>query len=249
MAERTLYVGYLPAPRRHARAATLLVLTGVLGLGLIAGTLAISQADPGRGVWNTDQLSALTGTLRIDPYPRLVIDGPDAGPREVLLVDQGKVGADDRARPFAGKSVKITGAMIQWGDRAVIELTGASTDFEEIGAGVAAAPAAPAPERVTLEGEIVDPKCYLGVMNPGRGKPHLSCAELCIKGGIPPVLVVRAPGAVPTDPGDCYVLTTAGGGPARELVRGRVGMRVRVSGAASKGPGWWTLAADSIEAR
>lgn len=43
----------------------------------------------------------------------------------------------------------------------------------------------------TLNGEIVDPKCYLGVMNPGHTKTHRKCAIRCISGGIPPILRVR----------------------------------------------------------
>ncbi len=39
-----------------------------------------------------------------------------------------------------------------------------------------------------LSGEIIDPKCYLGAMNPGEGKPHRSCAIRCISGGIMPML-------------------------------------------------------------
>ena len=40
-----------------------------------------------------------------------------------------------------------------------------------------------------LGGEIVDSKCYLGVMNPGRSKVHRDCAARCLRGGIPPMLV------------------------------------------------------------
>jgi len=42
---------------------------------------------------------------------------------------------------------------------------------------------------VTLAGEIVDSKCYLGVMNPGQGKVHRDCAARCLSGGIPPIFV------------------------------------------------------------
>jgi hypothetical protein len=42
-----------------------------------------------------------------------------------------------------------------------------------------------------LAGEIVDSKCFFGVMNPGELKPHRACAVRCISGGIPPVLCVR----------------------------------------------------------
>jgi hypothetical protein len=42
---------------------------------------------------------------------------------------------------------------------------------------------------VAVTGEIVDSKCYLGVMNPGQGKVHRDCAARCISGGIPPFFV------------------------------------------------------------
>lgn len=43
---------------------------------------------------------------------------------------------------------------------------------------------------VTLAGEIVDSKCYLGVMKPGQLKTHRDCAIRCISGGVPPSLRV-----------------------------------------------------------
>jgi hypothetical protein len=43
----------------------------------------------------------------------------------------------------------------------------------------------------SLTGEIVDSKCYLGVMNPGHTKPHRECASLCIRGGIPPLFIAK----------------------------------------------------------
>ncbi len=45
--------------------------------------------------------------------------------------------------------------------------------------------------RQTLVGEIVDSKCFFGVMNPGDLTPHRACAIRCISGGVPPVLLVR----------------------------------------------------------
>jgi hypothetical protein len=43
----------------------------------------------------------------------------------------------------------------------------------------------------TLVGEIVDSKCYLGVMNLGDTKPHRECAALCIRGGVPPLFIAH----------------------------------------------------------
>ena len=48
----------------------------------------------------------------------------------------------------------------------------------------------------TLIGEIVDSKCHLGVMKPGNRKAHRACASLCIRGGVPPVFIVREGGSV-----------------------------------------------------
>src|SRR5262249_34230834 len=59
-----------------------------------------------------------------------------------------------------------------------------------VGPGEPAAPAVDLGE-AQLTGEIVDSKCYFGVMNPGNGKVHRDCAVRCISGGIPPAFLVR----------------------------------------------------------
>ena len=58
--------------------------------------------------------------------------------------------------------------------------------------------------RVTLRGEIVDTKCYLGVMNPGEHKVHRDCAVRCISGGVPAAFIVRDAS------GDSRILLLAG---------------------------------------
>jgi hypothetical protein len=40
-------------------------------------------------------------------------------------------------------------------------------------------------------GELVDTKCFLGVMRPATGKVHRACAVRCLSGGVPPGLLVR----------------------------------------------------------
>lgn len=78
----------------------------------------------------------------------------------------------------------------------------------------------------TLVGEIVDTKCYLGAMKPGRGKPHRDCASLCIRGGIPAALLVR------TQDGErrlVHLLNPRGEPMGPELLD-RVGQPVEVTG-------------------
>jgi hypothetical protein len=88
----------------------------------------------------------------------------------------------------------------------------------------------PAPEvlgeYVTLRGEIIDPKCFLGAMRPGGGKTHKACAMLCISGGVPPMLVTRDAARNET----FYLLVTEDGGAANERVLEFVGDPVEVSG-------------------
>ena len=45
-----------------------------------------------------------------------------------------------------------------------------------------------------MRGEIVDSKCFLGVMKPGSGKSHRDCAVRCISGGSPAAFVARSVG-------------------------------------------------------
>ena len=54
-------------------------------------------------------------------------------------------------------------------------------------------PSRPAGTRtqISLSGEIVDSKCFLGVMRPATGKVHRACAIRCISGGVPPAFLVR----------------------------------------------------------
>ena len=41
----------------------------------------------------------------------------------------------------------------------------------------------------------MDSKCFFGVMNPGEGTVHRDCARVCLRGGIPPMLLVRGAAA------------------------------------------------------
>lgn len=84
-----------------------------------------------------------------------------------------------------------------------------------------------AKRRVTLRGEIIDPKCFAGAMKPGDGKAHKGCAVLCLRGGIPAVFVTS---------GEVYLVVGADGvslaGEGLEAVLPFVGDRVEVSGEA-----------------
>ncbi len=85
--------------------------------------------------------------------------------------------------------------------------------------------------RRTLRGEIVDSKCYLGVMNPGFGKTHRACAIRCISGGIPPVLLVRSE---KTGRATYYLLVGEDGEAVNEEVLELVALPVEIAGNVEK---------------
>jgi hypothetical protein len=88
------------------------------------------------------------------------------------------------------------------------------------------APKMPAGDEVTLHGEIVDSKCFLGVMNPGEGTVHRDCARVCLRGGIPPMLLIRGARAEEA----LVLLVDEAGVPVGRAVAALAGVPVQVRG-------------------
>ncbi|MFN0112627.1 MAG: hypothetical protein ACKVZH_27535 [Blastocatellia bacterium] len=181
---KEFYIGYLPkAPDGIAA----LVKRAVIGLMFVAAAVAvvlvIGQRRFAASVFEFGDVREFEGVLREWPIPLLVV-----GQRSFALVAEGKHGAKPLIAAMDGKSVKLRGTLIHRDKTEMIEVVADSIQvtgqqppleemFEDLG-------------EHTLAGEIVDSKCYLGVMNPGHTKPHRECAALCIRGGIPPMFVV-----------------------------------------------------------
>jgi hypothetical protein len=90
---------------------------------------------------------------------------------------------------------------------------------------------------MTLEGEIIDPKCYFGVMKPGKGKIHRSCAVRCISGGIPPVLATIDSNNM----SQYFLLTDLKGKPINHDILPYIGKPSRISGIVEKMDDWYLL--------
>jgi hypothetical protein len=187
------YVGYLPrAPINLARVIfriTVAVTALVLMIGLV---LVFGQQPFPRSTFEYQQYREFTGFVDANPYPALLVQRPGASAEQTansryLLVAQGKHGADSDVHAFAGKRVSLRGSLIYRDGQTMIELLPGSLALQS------STPVSQLDEtelgEVTVIGEIVDSKCYLGVMNPGRTKVHRDCAARCISGGIPPMLV------------------------------------------------------------
>ena len=229
--EKPFFVGYLPMPAALVRFYVPLMI-GLCLLGLVAGHfLARMQVSGGPADWNVAATETMSGILQVDPYPVLHRVDPGSGETDsVLLVLPGKFGADDVAQAYSGQAVSITGHAIIRGGWTMLELAGespiqvADTD-----------PGAPEFDRtefgtVSLSGEIADSKCFLGVMKPGAGPVHKACAEVCLRGGIPAMLLVRG-----RDGGHYgYMLVDADGGSLSRDLSSRAAEQVTVSGRLEK---------------
>jgi len=189
------YIGYLPkAPLGLARfLRRVIAALGVLTIS-IALALVMKQMRFANSVFEYGKMRDFEGTIATEPYPALLVERPGlAGPvskySQYLLVAPGKHGADDLVAGFDGKKVRLQGQLIYRDGGTMVEIApGSITLLDTV-------PAANEPTRdlgaVTVTGEIVDSKCYLGVMNPGQGKVHRDCAARCLSGGVPPIFVTR----------------------------------------------------------
>ena len=163
----------------------------VMALGVlivvVAAILVVGQHPFPASTFEFQRYRDFRGTLLTEPYPALAIRGQEP---PWLLVGPGKHGVSE-LRQWSSREVALKGERIyRTRGRAedhMIELTpGSLTAGETV--------PALEPENlgeVHLTGEIVDSKCYFGVMNPGAGKVHRDCAVRCISGGIPPAFLAR----------------------------------------------------------
>jgi hypothetical protein len=207
--EPSFYIGYrktTPADlaRFNRAVAASLALAVVLGVALIASL----QGGFGMGQFEFGNVRAFEGVLYQQPAPALRV-ATRAGPTYALLVGPGKFGIPEAMRGIDGKKIRFDGTLIHRQGMTMIEVTRPETVevLGEPGAGEARG----ATERigpVTVAGEIVDTKCYLGAMRPSHGKVHRACAIRCLSGGVPAAVLVRD--AWGRDA--VWVLTSADGG-------------------------------------
>ena len=180
------YVGYLPkAPaalgRIVARIAAVILMTG-----LIAGALLIFGQPPfATSKFEYGVYRDYAGVIEEWPYPILITDNAS-----FLLVGPGKHGLAGVVKGLQGKRIHLRGSLIERGRDRMLEVVPGSIAVDTAQPRVAALSAIDL-GRVTLRGEIVDTKCYLGVMNPGERKVHRDCAVRCISGGVPPAFLAR----------------------------------------------------------
>ncbi|WP_276500342.1 hypothetical protein [Terrimonas pollutisoli] len=200
------YIGWMPnAPvgfAKHVRKVVIVLIVLVIAGGII---LALQQKKFSTSGFEFGQLTEVKGIYQRFPIPSLkVMTRPDAfGNTSYItmpLVGYGKFGAEgvmaelekEKNIILDKKEITLKGILIYNDGKTLLQIdknddpllaasssiSNISNEIKELGT-------------VQLTGEILDPKCYFGVMKPGHGKPHRDCAIRCIAGGISPVFWVR----------------------------------------------------------
>ena len=232
------FVGYRPTPRHLRRFLQGVALGTVFAASVLSALRSLAQRDPGPGRWDADEVIAVEGVLRDAPYPVIDAGGP------LILVGQGKRGAAERLKGLEARYVRLRGCRLERDGLRLLELAEEDGAVEVLGAATISRQEPVAGSPVTLRGELIDPKCFCGAMKPGDGKTHKACAALCLRGGIPPVLVTRDGASAAR----YYLLAGASGGRLAGGDLARVvrfaGDVVEVSGVAEQGGELPTLRAD-----
>src|SRR5262249_19775620 len=144
----------------------LLVVLLLLAASGTAAAVAYFQRDPGPARWE-EEVSTFDGVVFARPYPMLRLPGEP--PRTLLLVDGGKFGAARRIAQIG--AVRASGTLQHRDGRRLLELAEGNEGLRPLTAeeGRQLPPLTHSvpqllAETVTLKGEIIDPKCYLGAM-------------------------------------------------------------------------------------
>ncbi|MBV6441094.1 MAG: hypothetical protein DYG98_26265 [Haliscomenobacteraceae bacterium CHB4] len=268
--QEEFYIGWqTEAPPSFAR----VVRRSVTGLCVLVPLTAILityfQTGFSNGTFEFGKKTELEGIFSENPFPFLTIEsGKDAtgNPvfQKILLVGKGKFGFQKAegggwrvegepafAEAMAGKGVKVSGFLIYNDGKTAmevesIEIQEEAKEFEKPST-VYRPPSTVhrLPSAVQLRGEITDPKCLLGVMNPGQGKPHRDCAVRCLAGGIAPMLkVTGASGET-----EYYLLAGANGEALNDRLLEYAGDGVQICGRLEQQDDWWVLYADPATIR
>ncbi len=196
--EDEFYIGYVDGIGQHTKKTVRqFVLFGLLAVILIASIFAFTQNRFKNSTFELATATKIMGVYHENPYPMLKVKTGENTFKNILLLGFGKFSANPYLKKIRNKSGSISGSMISiegnliyYNGKTLLQITNDEkvTLLEKGQAHQAPIPSTIA-KNMQLKGEIVDPKCYFGVMKPGKGKIHRSCAALCISGGIPPVLV------------------------------------------------------------
>lgn len=253
MKSEEFYIGWMPAaPKTIVHHVKKIIIAATIVVAVSGIVLAISQKPFSSANFEFGKLTEIKGIYFNEPVPCLkAVNGNDlfGNPSFITipLIGFGKSGASgiisnmERTGHYSlnGKELTMKGTLLYNDGKLLMQIDANDTFITHTGtmAGSNLIPNAIEMGEETLHGEIVDPKCFFGVMKPGQGKPHKDCAIRCILGGIPPVLKI-------TDEkgNENYcLLVTEQGKPINEVVKNFVAEPVTIRARAVMHDDWMVL--------
>lgn len=238
------YIGYngkMPTGiARFIKGMVIVMFTSIMGLGVY---LSVNQRGFMGSTYEYYQQTELTGLIIVDPIPAIqVYWGQDQQDNPIIqtipIVAFGKIGGAWLIKDFENTWVTLKGNLIYYNGKSLLEVTRSDTIVQ-----AEAEFSQPPPTRIrygktsSFKGEIVDAKCYFGVMKPGHNKPHRSCAIRCIAGGIPAVLRSESENGTT----DYHLIISQ-----KELSK-YVGELIEITGAEGSFDDWKVLKIDSMK--
>jgi hypothetical protein len=178
------FIGYEstmpPGIRRTVRRAVVAAIGGsiVLAIAVTSVQLPLAEAHFAYG-----RPRMFRGWLSSTPVPTLHVTEGDRLIR-YWLVAPGKFGPGRVLEGVPDGPVELDGALITREHWHMVEVVPGSVRSVS-GDGPPHASRVLEARSVRLRGEVVDAKCFLGVMNPGQHTAHRDCAVRCLSGGIP----------------------------------------------------------------
>ncbi len=244
------YIGYAYSVGEKTKKSIktfVLVALGFLILG--AFLFGFFQRPAVNSSFDFDTATKVSGVYHEMPYPMLRVTLEKNVHKNILLLGFGKFGANPYLKDIRkkegtleGKQLTIEGNLIYYNGKTLLQIDDSQKishtnsnkknpiSKEDLG-------------KMMFEGEIVDPKCYFGVMKPGYGKIHRSCAALCISGGIPPVLVTSDKNTI----SDYFLLTDLKGNPIHKDILPYIGQPSQLKGEVEKLEDWHVMRIDVNE--
>lgn len=246
------YIGWLDRmPKSNRKAIRNLLICLFLLTPFFTLTMVVFQKPFNNYHFELGHQREFRGIYQAKPVPMLEVSSP-FGNKNLLLVGYGKFGAggiissaEQKFGQLDGKTITFKGTLIS-GDKELLELTDKVNSIIAVSDSLSLSSAMVSSEKeVTLVGEILDPKCYFGVMKPGEGKIHRSCAIRCISGGIPPVLRVLSN----SDSAyySYYIVLGKDGQAINKSILPFVGESVRLRGTVTQHLDWFVLYRRQIE--
>lgn len=216
-------------------------IVAIMVVAIGALVFSVSQKPFKNSTFELLSETKISGIYHESPYPMLRVEVAENTYKNILLLGFGKSSANpfleklqNEVKDLNGKKISIEGNLIYYNGKTLIQIT----DDEKVtlvGNTKSELPQKNRISKMTLLGEIIDPKCYFGVMKPGKGKIHRSCAARCISGGIPPVFATTDHNRI----SKYFLLTDMKGLPINSDILPYIGKPSEISGIVEKMDDWF----------